>query len=223
MEEEVKNFYEMEAGYASSVVEMKNLINKVISIDVDRLKEQITEYDAESKYAEFIDLFLAVIGRKTNKYYVCENMEEVKYYHLTMGNVYRIDRMNVKVDGISKEEKPLKLVARAKLAEELILMTEELKKIFLANKTQQNTNPAVTLNENIIKESDISFFDNLTEYLKNIIDTTGRLKILEAERDVYAYEKAKEDYNKKSSLMKWMYKTFNKEENVIDNMAKKNR
>lgn len=223
MEHEVKNFYEMEAGYANSVVEMKNLINKVISIDVDRLKEQISDVDSESQYVEFVDLFLAVIGRKTNKYYVCENMEEVKYYHLTMGNVYRIDRMNVKVDGISKEEKTLKLVARAKLAEDLILMTEELKKIFLTNKLQQNNNPSITLNANIIKESDIAFFDNLTEYLKNIMDATGRLKILEAERDVYAREKAKEDYNKKSSLMKWMYKTLNKEENVINNIAKKNR
>ena len=68
---------------------------------------------------------------------------------------------------------------------------------------------------------DLDYLDKLVDYLNILIDKTGRLKILVAERDVYALENAKEEYNKKSSIEKWLYKMFNKEESVIENMSKK--
>ena len=44
--------------------------------------------------------------------------------------------------------------------------------------------------------------ENLNKYLKILMDKTERIKILVAERDIYALENAKEEYSKKSSIVR---------------------
>ena len=78
-----------------------------------------------------------------------------------------------------------------------------------------------TIDDDIIVKKDIDYLDKLVDYLNILSDKTGRLKILVAERDVYALENVKEEYGKKGSIEKWFYKTFKKEKNKIENMTKK--
>ena len=47
----------------------------------------------------------------------------------------------------------------------------------------------IFFNKRGIIEKDLKYLENLIGYLKILMDKTGRLKILVAERDVYALEK----------------------------------
>lgn len=220
--EEVRDFYQEEAEYEKSIMIIKEIIQKVIDINLDTLKEKINYVDNNQKYADFIDLFDAVIGKKTDKYYYCQSEEDVKYYGMVIGNVYRKDKLYIDTNEKRFEAKILDLQARAKVAEVLLILTKNLKEDFKLNLGQSDGN-ITTFDSFTIKEADLEYLDNLIKYLEMISDKTGRLKVLVAERDVYSLEKAKEDYNKKGSLEKWFYKTLNKESNIINNMAKKNK
>ena len=99
-------------------------------------------------------------------------------------------------------------------------MSKKLKDLFTIN-YHEGDGVISTIDNDIIVKKDLDYLDKLVDYLNILIDQTGRLKILVAERDVYALENAKEEYNKKSSIEKWFYKAFNKEESVIENMSKR--
>lgn len=220
-EKKVRNFYDVEAEYEKSVLLVKELITKIINIDLNLFKEKLKYIEKENEYNEFIDLFNAVIGKKTNKYYYCENEEDVKYYSLKMGKVYKTSELNVDLQSRSKEEKILNLQARAILAEKMYSMIQNLRQDFISHVGKSDGSLA-TLDFHIIKEVDIEYLDNLIKYLECLMDKNNRLKILVAEKAVYAKELAENDYNKKSSVEKWVYKFFNKEQKVIDNMTRKN-
>lgn len=219
---QVRDFYKEEAEYEKSILIIKEIIVKIISMKQEVIEEKIKHIDNEFKYDEFFDLLSAVMGRKTNKYYLCDKEEDVKYYDLELGKVYKVDNMNPDIQGRCSEEKQLNIQARAILAEKLLIMTKELKNDFSLNLGKSDGSLA-TLDSYIIVEQDIDYLDNLIKYLETLMDKTGRLKILVTEGDVYALEKAKEDYNKKSSVEKWFYKTFKKENSVIESMANKNK
>lgn len=217
---QVRNFYEEEAQYEKSIFVIKDMIQKIINLKTEDLQSKIKYVDENSEYIEYIDLFEAVIGRKTNKYYWSQNEEDEKYYNLVLGQVYRTDKLNMELQVKNKEEKVLNLQARAILAQKLLPTTKNLKQIFSLN-VGKTDNSFVTFDSYHIKEQDINYLDNFIKYLELMIDKTGRLKILDAEQDVYSVEKAKESYNKKSSLEKWIYKKLNKEQDIINNMSKK--
>lgn len=219
---QVRDFYKEEAEYEKSILIIKEIIVKIISMKQEILEEKIKHIDTEFKYDEFFDLLSAVIGRKTNKYFLCDKEDDVKYYDLELGKVYKVDNMNPDIQGRCYEEKQLNIQARAILAEKLLIMTKELKNDFSLNLGKSDGSLA-TLDSYIIVEQDIDYLDNLIKYLETLIDKTGRLKILVTEGDVFALEKAKEDYNKKSSVEKWFYKTFKKENSVIESMTNKNK
>lgn len=219
---QVRDFYKEEAEYEKSILIIKEIIVKIISMKQEILEEKIKHIDTEFKYDEFFDLLSAVMGRKTNKYFLCDKEDDVKYYDLELGKVYKVDNMNPDIQGRCYEEKQLNIQARAILAEKLLIMTKELKNDFSLNLGKSDGSLA-TLDSYIIVEQDIDYLDNLIKYLETIMDKTGRLKILVTEGDVYALEKAKEDYNKKSSVEKWFYKTFKKENSVIESMTNKNK
>ena len=101
-------------------------------------------------------------------------------------------------------------------------MTKELKNDLSLNLGKSDGSLA-TLDSYIIVDQDIDYLDNLIKYLEILIDKTGRLKILVTEGDVFALEKAKEDYNKKSSVEKWFYKVLKKENSVIEGMTNENK
>lgn len=206
---QVRNFYEEEAEYEKTTLIIKELISKLLGVKQEILEEKIKHIDTESKYIEFFDLFDAVIGRKTNKYYFCDNEDDVKYYDLELGKVYRIEDMNPDIQSRNTEEKVMNLQARALLAERFLVMTQELKEIFTLNLGKSDGSLA-TIDSYIINEQDIEYLDNLIKYLETMIDKTGRLKILSAEQDVFASEKAKQDYDKKSTVRKWFYKILKK-------------
>ena len=222
MNNETRNFYEVSAEYDNSILIIKDLINKIISVNNNVLKEKIDFLDTEHKYEDFLALLNAVIGKKTNKYYYCENVEDAKYYGLELGNLYETSKLNVELQSKYKIEKQLKLQARAILAEKLMPIINELKVLFSSN-INKSDGSFVTIDSRTITEKDVEYFNNLIKYLELMLDNTGRLKILDAERDVFALQQAKEEYNKKSSLEKWFYKSFNKEQNVIENIAKKKK
>lgn len=221
-EKEVRDFYEEEAEYEKSILLTKELVEKVISVDINIVSEKINFLKKDSEFGEFPDLLNAVIGRETNKYYYCENIEEVKYYNLEVGKVYKISELNPDIQSKNSIKKQLNLQARAILAQKTLPMAKYLKEIFCEN-IQRGDGSISTIDSRIITENDVEYLENLIKYLEIMIDKTGRLKILVAERDVYALKKAKEDYNKKSSVEKWFYKTFKKEKSVINNMAQKRK
>lgn len=219
---QVRDFYKEEAEYEKSILIIKEIIVKIISMKQEVFNDKISHLDSESKYTEFFDLLNAVIGRKTNKYYLCDKEDDVKYYNLELDKVYRVENMNTDIQARCSEEKQLNLQARAVLAERLLIITKELKDIFSLNLGKSDGSLA-TFDSYIITEQDIDYLNNLIKYLEILIDKTGRLKILVTEGDVFALEKAKEDYNKKSSVEKWFYKTFKKENSVIESMTNKNK
>lgn len=219
---EVRDFYQEDAEYQKSIIIIKEIIQKIIDINFDTLKEKINFVDNNKKYIDFIDLLTAVIGKKTDKYYYCQNEEDVKYYNMEIGEVYIKDKLNIDEKAKRFEAKILELQARAKLAEVLLDLTKQLEEDFKLNIGQSDGNIS-TLDSFIIKESDLEYLDNLIKYLQIIIDKTGRLKILISEQDVYSLAKAKEDYNKKNSIEKWFYKTLKKEKDIINSMANKNK
>lgn len=220
--EKVENFYEKEEQYEKTTEMVKQLIKKIISINIESLKEKINYVDNESRYNEFIELFIAVIGKKTNKYYYCESEDDVRYHNLVLGQVYRVDDLNDDLKNKNYEEKQINLQGRAILANRLLTLTKQLKDDFSLT-IQKKDSFDVNLNTYIIKEKDIEDLENLIKYLETLIDKTGRLKILVAERDVYAMQNAMEAYNKKNPVEKMVYKIFNQEKNIINLMANKNK
>ena len=220
--QEVRDFYQEEAEYEKTINSIKEIIKKVININLDTLNEKIKFVDNNEKYIDFIDLFNASIGKKTDKYYYCQSEEDVKYYNLKLGEVYRKDKLYIDTKEKRFEARILDLQARAKVAKILFVLSKELKEDFKLN-LGKGDGSISTFDSFTIKEHDIEYLENLLKYLEILIDQNGRLKVLVAERDVYSLEKAKEEYNKKGSVEKWFYKTFNKENNIINNMAKKNK
>ena len=222
MNNEVRNFYDISAEYDNSIIIIKELINNIVSVKGEDLINKLELIDTEGNYLDFIDLLDAVIGRETNKYYYCETQDDVKYYGLEIGKVYETSKLNVELQSKINIKKQLKLQARSILAQKLIIISKELKELFSLN-IDKGDGTLITLDSRVITENDVEYFSNLIKYLEILIDQTGRLKILDAERDVFALEKAKETYNKKSSLEKNFYKLFNKESKIIENMAKGKR
>lgn len=220
-ENEVRNFYEVEAQYENTIVKIKDLLNKIVNIDLNLLQEKIKYIEKESEYIEFIDLFNAVIGKKTNKYYFSESDDDIKYYSLEKGKVYKVDELNIDFKSKNKEEKQLNLQARVILANDLLSMIENLKQDLSLN-IGKTDGSLISIDTHIIKEKDIEDLDNIINYLGYLIDKTNRLNVLVAEKDVFAKENAQNEYNKKSSIEKWFYKIFNKEQKVINNMTKNN-
>ena len=220
MDNNVKNFYEEEAQYEKSIVETKELVEQIIKIDIDSLNKKIKKIDSNNEFEDFIGLLNTVIGKKTNDYYYCKDMNDFKYYGLEPGKVYKVSTLNPELQTRNSKKEVLNLQARAILAPILMEMSKKLKNLFTIN-YQEGDGVISTIDDDIIVKRDLDYLDKLVDYLNILIDKTGRLKILVAERDVYALENAKEEYNKKSSIEKWFYKAFNKEESVIENMSKK--
>lgn len=218
--DQVRDFYKEEAEYEKTTLIVKEIINKIISLKQEVLEEKIKHIDNEFKYNDFFNMLNAVIGRKTNKYYFCENEDDVKYYALELGKVYKVDAMNNDIQVRCNEEKVMNLKARVLLAQDLLTMTQELKKLFSLNIGKSDGSLA-TLDSYIITEQDVEYLDNLIKYLETMLDKTGRLKILSIERDLFALEQARKDYNKKSCIERWFYKKINKENTVIENIATK--
>lgn len=221
-EKEVRNFYEAEEEYEKSILITKELIGKVISCDFNILKDKIKSLDTENKYGEFIDLLIAVIGRKTNKYYYCTNVEDTKYYNLEEGKVYKMSQVGLDIKNNNLTEKALDLQARAQLAPILLILTRELKHVFSLN-ISSSDETLYSMNTDIILNKDIEYLNDLENYLELIIDKTGRLKILVSEKDIYSLEKAKNEYSKKSSFAKTFYKIFGGEKKAIESLAKRNK
>jgi len=222
MNNNVRDFYQMEEQYEQNNVLVRDLIKKIMNIDINLFKQKLDYLDKELKYTEFLDLYNAVIGKKTKKYYFCENLDDVKYYDLKFGEVYKMSELNPDIQTRNNEEKVLKLKARVILSNQLINLTNSLIEDFKQNLGKSDGSIS-TFDSVIIKEQDIKYLETLLEYLKTMQDETGRLKILVIEKEEYALQEAKESYNKKSSVEKWFYKTFKQENAVINNMAKKNR
>lgn len=220
MDNNTKNFYEEEAQYEKSITETKELVEQIIKIDIDSLNKKILKIDSNNEFKDFIGLLNTVIGKKTNDYYYCKDMNDFKYYGLEPGKVYKTSSLNPELQTKNSKKEVLNLQARAILAPILIEMSKKLKELFILN-YQEGDGIISTIDNEIIVKKDIEYLDKLVDYLNVLGDKTGRLKILVAERDVYALENAKEEYNKKSSIEKWFYKTFNKEQSVIENMSKK--
>lgn len=206
---EVRNFYEEEAAYEQAILITKELITKIITVDVNIYKEKLEFLDIYDKYNEFIDLLTAVLGKKTNKYYYAEVEDDIKYYDLELKNVYRLDKINLELQAKNQKEKVLKLEARSILAEKLLVMVKELKDIFLSN-IQKGDGSLATIDSRIITEQDVEYFENIILYLEKMIDKNGRLKILVAEQDVYAKEEEKAKMANKSGIEKFFYKFMKK-------------
>lgn len=220
MDNNVKNFYEEEAQYEKSIVETKELVEQIIKVDVENLNKKIKKIDRNNEFEDFIGLLNTVIGKKTNDYYYCKDMNDFKYYGLEPGKVYKTSTLNPELQTKNSKKEVLNLQARAILSPSLIEMSKKLKDLFTIN-YHEGDGVISTIDNDIIVKKDLDYLDKLVDYLNILIDQTGRLKILVAERDVYALENAKEEYNKKSSIEKWFYKAFNKEESVIENMSKR--
>ena len=221
-ENEVRNFYEEERKYEESIIETKLIIEKIISIDFEILKKKIDYVDIDKKYEDYISLFNAVIGRPTAKYYYFKNEDDAKYYGLELGKVYELGKINRELQVKYSKEEVLDLEARAILSQLLLPLTYSLKELFSQNLLKTD-NSFVTLDSEIITGNDINYLENLINYLNLMLEKTGRLKILVAEREVYALEKAKKDYSKKTSVEKFFHKLLKTEESVIIGMANKNK
>lgn len=204
-EKEVRNFYEEEANYEKETEKIKDLITKVVSVDINIQKEKLEYLNIYEKYNEFVDLLTAVLGKNTNKYYYAQTEDDVKYYDLEIGHVYRLEDINMELQTKNNNEKILKLDARAILAKKLLPMVKEIKDIFEKN-LEKGDGSLATIDSRIIIESDIEYYENLILYLEKMLDNTGRLKILVAEQEVYKKIKEKEEFNKKSTLGKFFSK-----------------
>ena len=202
---EVRNFYDEEAEYEKATEIIKDLITKIIRVDINIQKEKLEYLNIYDEYNEFPELLNAVLGKETNKYYYAQTEDDIKYYDLELGKVYKMEDINLDLQAKNKKEKILKLEARAILAERLLVMSKELKEIFEANLEKGDGNLA-TIDSRIIIESDIQYYENLILYLEKMIDKTGRLKILVAEQEVYKKIKEEEEFNKKGMIGKFFSK-----------------
>lgn len=218
----VRNFYEEEEQYENSILLVKELVRNVVFLNKDEFKTKIELVDKEGIYNNFIDLFVAVTGRKTNKYYHCLDEEDVKYYSLEYGKVYKMNEINLELQAKHAKEIILNLEARSFLGEELLVKVKNLKDLF-NNNLKKGDGVLSTIESVMILEKDVEYLDELIEYLKLMIDKSGRLKILVAERDIYALEKSNEQYEKKTGVEKLFHKIFNTKKSVIDDMANKNK
>ncbi len=219
-DKQVRNFYDEESAYEQSILETKALVEKVISIDINMLSEKIVKLAKEGEYKEFADILEAVIGKETNKFYYCTDEDEQKYHGLIVGNVYSKSVLSPELKNKNDKHEQLNLKARAFLAKPLLIMTRKLKEIFSVN-LENNSDLILSADNNMITSYDLAYLDDLIKYLDLMCDDSGRLKILVAERDVFAVQKAKTEYQKKSPFIKWTLKVFNKENSTIDNMANK--
>ena len=209
-ENNVRNFYETEAQYEQATLEIKQIVEQIVKVDLEMLVKKIETIDETNKYEEFKDLFKAITGRKTNQYYYCKNMEDIKYSELELNKVYKKEEVNADIQSKMKEEKVLELPARAQLASYFINLVNSLKEDFSSN-LDKGDGFISTINPEIIIESDINYLDILLKYLQLIIDETGRLKILTIEQDIYKKIEEIEQYNKKGAIGKFFYRAFNKE------------
>ena len=206
----VRNFYEEEENYEKNTLRIKDIIIKVLNIDLNKLEEKIKYLDKDNKYVDYIDLLKAVIGQKTNKYYYCKNEEDKKYYNLELGKVYKTENINIEIKTKNSEEKVLELKARVILANELLAMTKELKQLF-SNNIDKGDGILSTIDDRIIIQHDVDNFVLLINYIDIIMDETGKLKILVSEKEVYEEILKREKYGKKSALGKWLHNIVYKE------------
>lgn len=218
----VTNFYEKEAQYEKSILIVKQLVEKVVKLDKTEFNKKISIVDKDGYYSDFIDLFVAVTGRKTNKYYYCMNQEDVKYHGLEYGKIYKMNEISLDLQSKYTKETILNLEARGILAEELLNKTKNLKQLF-SDSIKKGDGLISTIESVMILESDVEYLDKLLEYLVEMTDKDGRLKILVAERDVYAYEKANEQYEQKTGIEKLFHKIFNTKKSTIEDMTNKNK
>ena len=179
----VKNFYDEEAQYEKSIVETKELVEQIIKIDIDSLNKKIKKIDSNNEFEDFIGLLNTVIGKKTNDYYYCKDMNDFKYYGLEPGKVYKVSTLNPELQTKNSKKEVLNLQARAILAPILMEMSKKLKNLFTIN-YQEGDGVISTIDDDIIVKRDLDYLDKLVDYLNILIDKTGRLKILVAERDV---------------------------------------
>jgi len=204
-DQQVRNFYEEESEYEKTTEIIKDLIEKIVRVDINIQKQKLEFLNIYEKYNEFEDLLTAVLGKDTNKYYYAQTEEDVKYYNLELGKVYNIEDVNIEIQTKNNKPNVLKLEARSILAEKLLVLAKEIKKIFEEN-IHKGDGSFATIDSSIIKESDIEYYDNLILYLEKMMDKTGRLKILVAEQDVYKKIKEEEEFNKKGALGKFFSK-----------------
>lgn len=198
-EKEVRNFYEEEAEYEKATEIIKELITKIVSVDINIQKEKLEYLKIYDDYSEFPELLTAVLGKNTNNYYYAQTEDDIKYYDLELGKVYRTEEINLDLQAKNNQEKVLKLEARAILAEKLLHMVREIKEIFMQN-IEKGDGSLATIDSRIIIESDIEYYENLILYLEKMLDNTGRLKILVSEQEVYKKIKEQEEFNKKGTL-----------------------
>lgn len=198
-EKEVRNFYEEEAEYEKATEIIKELITKIVSVDINIQKEKLEYLKIYDDYSEFPELLTAVLGKNTNKYYYAQTEDDIKYYDLELGKVYRTEEINLDLQAKNNQEKVLKLEARAILARKLLPMVREIKEIFMQN-IEKGDGSLATIDSRIIIESDIQYYENLILYLEKMLDNTGRLKILVSEQEVYKKIKEQEEFNKKGTL-----------------------
>ena len=218
IEKKERNFYEEEAAYENAIYETKELVKNVVFLDVDKFMQKIKSIDNENKYGDFEDLFIAATGRKTNKYYYCKNDEDLKYHNLKQGHVYEMAKISVELQTKYSEEKILDLEARSTIAKLLFIKTSNLRQLFA-----QNVKSGVSLAETAILENDVEYLDNLLKYLMLLADKADRLKILVAERDIYAMKKAQEQYEKKLGVEKLFHKLMGTKKSVIEGLADQNK
>ena len=204
-EKEVRNFYEEEAEYEKATEIIKELITKIVSVDINIQKEKLEYLKIYDDYSEFPELLTAVLGKNTNKYYYAQTEDDIKYYDLELGKVYKIEDINIELQTKNNQEKVLKIEARAILARKLLPMVREIKEIFIQN-IEKGDGSLATIDSRIIIESDIEYYENLILYLEKMLDNTGRLKILVAEQEVYKKIKEQEEFNKKGTLGRFFSK-----------------
>ena len=190
MENEVRNFYDVESQYENLVLQAKNLVEKVIIVDIEKLRKKISKNDTENIFEEYIELLEAVIGKETNYFYYCKNLEDEKYYNLQYGCVYGRKNLNPEIKTRIEKPSKLEMPARIILASFLYDLTLKLKKSFASN-LQTGDGDISSIDENIIVKKDIEYLDTLTKYLDVFLDEKGRLRIVAAEQDVFALNKAK--------------------------------
>ena len=153
-EKEVRNFYEEEAEYEKATEIIKELITKIVSVDINIQKEKLEYLKIYDDYSEFPELLTAVLGKNTNKYYYAQTEDDIKYYDLELGKVYRTEEINLDLQAKNNQEKVLKLEARAILAEKLLHMVREIKEIFMQN-IEKGDGSLATIDSRIIIETDI--------------------------------------------------------------------
>ena len=222
MDNNIRNFYEEETRYANLVLETKKIVEFVIDIDVEKLSKKIEKVNIESTFDEYINLLEAVIGKDTTNFYYCKNQDDQKHHGLVVGNVYGRDVLDPEIQSRIQKPSRLELPARILLANFLYDLTLKLKKVFSEN-LQTVDGYISTIEEDLIVKKDIDTLDNLMKYLDILLNEQGKLRIIAAEQEVFALNKAKEQYQKKSSLEKWFLKTLKQEDSTLKNMAKKNK